>query len=179
MTVIMYDAHALLSDRAKKSVTADRLYDLLYADDTLLIALEAADIEELASAIEVVGGRFGLKLHWGKTQALSVRAELGIKSSGGTLIPEKGSIGYLGGVIAGDGRCDSELSRKIGTAAGDFKQLRTVWNHANVSIKQKLRYLDALVVSRLSYGTASMWLVIGWLLRTMPPESSFDCSSVL
>ena len=88
-----------------------------------------------------------------------MRAELGIKSSSGTLIPETGSIGYLGGVIARDGRCDSELSRKIGTAAGDFKQLRTVWNHANVSIKQQLRYLDALVVSRLLYGTASMWLV--------------------
>ena len=37
MTVIMSDAHAVLSDRAKKSVTTDSLYDLLYADDTLLI----------------------------------------------------------------------------------------------------------------------------------------------
>ena len=159
MTVIMSDAHGLLSDRAKASVTADRLYDLLYADDTLLIGLDAADVEELASAVEVAGGRFGLKLHWGTTRALSVCTNIGIKSSDGTLIPEAGSVGYLGGLISEDGRFDSELSRKIGTAAGDFKQLRTVWNRAKVSKKDKLRYLDALVISWLLYGTAPLWLV--------------------
>ena len=70
MTVIMSDAHAVMSDRANKSVTTDRLHSLLYADDTRLIGLEATDVEELACAVEVVGERFGLKLHWGKTQAL-------------------------------------------------------------------------------------------------------------
>ena len=159
MTVIMQDAHALLSERARQSLTTDRLYDLLYADDTLLIGIDAADVEELACAIENVGGKYGLKLHWGKTQALSVCTKDCIKSSKGTSIEETGSLGYLGGVISGDGRYDSELSRKIGAAAGDFKQLRSVWNHAKITKEKKLRYLDALVLSRLLYGVATLWLV--------------------
>ena len=81
-----------------------------------------------------------------------------MKPSSGALIPESGSLGY-GGLISENRRYDSELSRKIGAASGDFKQLRRVWNHANVPAKRRLRYLDALVISRLLYGMASIWLV--------------------
>ena len=104
---------------------------MLYADDTLLIGLDASDVEELTSAVEIVGGRFGLKLHWGKTQALSVCTNIGIKSSDGTLIPKAGSVGYLGGLISEDGRFDSELSRK------SAQQRETSNNFALYGIMQK------------------------------------------
>ena len=41
----------LLSNRAKRSWTADRLYDLLHADDTIIIGTESCDVEEFAANI--------------------------------------------------------------------------------------------------------------------------------
>ena len=61
--------------------------------------------------------------------------------------------------MSGDGRADSELSRRIGTAAADFRQLRKLWSHADVSVTDKLRFFQSLIVSRLQYGLVTMCLV--------------------
>jgi hypothetical protein len=66
---------------------------------------------------------------------------------------------YLGGLITADGHTDSELSRRIGAAAGEFKALRSFWSHANVSRKRKLQLFHSLVVSKLQYGLSTVWLV--------------------
>ena len=74
-------------------------------------------VEELASAIERAGKQFGMSLHWGKTQGLSVCTESNLRNSQGDLVTDDGSLTYLG-VLKGDGRADSELSRRIGMAIG-------------------------------------------------------------
>ena len=76
------------------------------------------------------------------------------------MLEEKASLRYLGASIYSDGRADSEISRKLGTARADFTQLAAVWKHANVPVKDKLQYFHALIVSRLIYGLSSMWLVV-------------------
>jgi len=68
-------------------------------------------------------------------------------------------VQYLGAVIYSDGRADSEISRKLGAARGDFRQLANVWKHANISVKQKIKYFHSLIASRLLYGLSSLWLV--------------------
>ena len=73
------------------------------------------------------------------------------------MINETGSLEYLGALLSADGRADSEISRKIGTAFADFRQLQKLWNHARVSLRDKLHFFDALIASRLSYGLATIW----------------------
>ena len=51
---------------------------------------------------------------------------------------ESGVLEYLGALITADGRVDSEISRRIGIATGDFWQLQKLWSHSNVTIKDKL-----------------------------------------
>ena len=46
---------------------------------------------------------------------------------------ESESIEYLGGVLHRDERAGSEISRKLGIAVGDFKQLQKLWGQASVS----------------------------------------------
>ena len=55
MIVLMHDAYSMLSMTAQKVCRNHRLYDILYADDTLLLGIGARNVEELASAIEKVG----------------------------------------------------------------------------------------------------------------------------
>ena len=116
-------------------------------------------VQEFGAALERAGAMYGMSLNWLKTQALSVGTTERLRKPDGSFFPETEFIQYLGGLLARDGRSDSELSRKIGAAAGDFKQLQRLWAHAGVSRKQKLQFFDAFVLSRLRYGLSSIWLV--------------------
>ena len=160
MTVLMHDAHSSLSANAKMEVDRGSLGDVLYADDTLLIGTQCVCVEELARAIERAGSQYGMSLHWGKTQALSVCTSQRLTGSDGKPIEDRGALVYLGGLISSDGRVDSELSRRIGLATAEFRNLRRLWNHSNLSRRQKVDFFHAYVVSKLKYGLATTWLVM-------------------
>ena len=159
MSVLMTDAHSMLSKGATEAISRGDLSDLLYADDTLVMGVSAAHVGELAAAIEQVGSRYGMVLHWGKTQAISVCSDDHIRRPDGSPILGSGSLEYLGALITSDGRADSELSRRLGMAAGDFRELRKLWGNSGVTLKSKLHFFESLITSRLTYGLATMWLV--------------------
>jgi hypothetical protein len=73
MTVIMYDATAELGAPAAHANKHGTLYDLLYADDTLIIGAAAHHVTELASAVERIGANYGMTLHWGRRLCPSVQ----------------------------------------------------------------------------------------------------------
>ena len=62
-------------------------------------------------------------------------------------------------MLTADGHADSELSRRIGAAAGEFRTLRTFWSHANICKRRKLQLFHSLVASKLQYGLSTVWLV--------------------
>jgi len=159
MTVIMFDATAKLGVPAAEAYRQGTLYDILYADDTLLLGTSADNVSELAAMVERIGADYGMKLHWGKTQALAIGTDDGISAPGGGKLQAATSLQYLGAVINRDRRLDSEVSRKVGIAKSDFRELSKVWNHANVPVKEKLEFFHALIMSRLEYGLSSVWLV--------------------
>ena len=66
-------------------------------------------------------------------------------------IKEKETMTYLGGLLAADGRMSSELARRLGAAAADFKQLQVVWGHANVSRSFMVIVYKTCVVQKLMY----------------------------
>jgi hypothetical protein len=159
MTVLMHDAYKSLGEETLQESYSGRLYDILYADDTLLLGVNARHVEELADAVERTGLQYGLTLHWGKTQALSINANQRLQKPDGSPIEDHGHLIYLGALIDANGRPDSELSRRIGMAAGDFQRLQKLWSHASVSVADKLKCLNAFVTSRLLYGLSTMVLV--------------------
>ena len=90
-----------------------------------------------------------------------------LKDSNGKMIEDTGSLVYLGGLLVADGRADSEVSRRIGAAAGDFRCLQKVWSHAGVSRSRKIQLFCSIVVSKLQYGLATLWM-------TMPQRRRLD-----
>ena len=159
MSFLMGDARKLLSPAAQQAIDSGSLRDLLYADDTIVIGESAELVAEYGRAIETAGATYGMSLHWGKTQALSICTHDCIQQLDGTLIEEKGSIEYLGALLSADGRVDSEISRRIGTATGDFRRLQKLWNHASVAVADKPYYFRTLILSRLQYGLSTICLV--------------------
>ena len=68
---------------------------------------------------------------------------------------------YLGATVNADGKFGTELSRRIGMATAEFKQLRALWKNSSVTAARKLTVFDAVVTSKLLYAVASAWLTKG------------------
>ena len=154
----MHDAYSLLGPSAQAARRNDQLYDILYADDTLLLGVSACHVEALAGAVEVAGANYVLNLHCGKTQALSHKTLECLRCPDGTVIESSRELIYLGGLITSDGRSDSEVSRRLGLAVANFRSLCGVWNHGSVSICDKVKYFNSFVVSTLMYGLSTLSL---------------------
>ena len=156
MTTLMSDAYDLLGQSARHDCDLGLLYDILYADDTLLLGSAACHVEELANAVAIVGLQYGLSLHWQKTQALSVGTATPLRRPDGTVINDSGTMIYLGGLLASNQGSQSELSRRIGLAASTFRSLAKVWSHSGVQVVDKLKYFNCFVISVLSYGLSTL-----------------------
>ena len=159
LTMLIEDARDLLGVKATAALSTGALSELLYADDTLLMSAQPALIEEYVAAIAKAGSYYGMELHWGKFQALSVCSQAEILRPDGQPFAKRDSIGYLGGLISSDGRVDSELSRKLGHAAADFRSLSKAWGHTSISLSRKLQFFNAVIMSKLLYGLSSVCLV--------------------
>ena len=115
--------------------------NLIYADDTLLIDNSAESVQKYMEVIISVGMEYGLEINWDKVDVLGVRCHPKLQQTNGTCIQQKDSIQYLGALISADGCIQSELNRRIGMAASDFKVLHILWTHTDVSNRKNTKYL--------------------------------------
>ena len=60
---------------------------------------------------------------------------------------------YLGSVITSDGRCDTEIKKRIGMAKDTFQELEKVLRNHKLVMETKKKVLDAYVMSILMYGS--------------------------
>jgi hypothetical protein len=152
MTVLISDAKAAIG------ATSPALRELVYADDTLIVAARAEDAQEYMQAIAAAGANYGLKYNWKKLEALPIRCQACIAKPDGTEIAQKDSIVYLGAVLCADGSIGPELSRRIGAARRDFDTLARVWSHSALTSLEKIRIFEVCVVSKLTYCLHTAWM---------------------
>ena len=84
------------TEQPKEFIGRGTLSDVLYADDTLVIGESSKLVEEYGAAIEKAGAAYGMLLHWGKTQALSICTPQWLHRPDATMIEETGFLEYLG-----------------------------------------------------------------------------------
>eukprot|EP00973_Karenia_brevis_P059241 8247809-Karenia_brevis.AAC.1 len=73
-------------------------------------------------------------------------------------LQSKGSLKYLGASLMADGKAESELAQKIGTASHDFRTLCQIWNHSSISKSFKFTIFQACVIQKLLYSLETVWL---------------------
>ena len=149
--------------RAKTKTTQILVRELLYADDSALVAHSAEEIQRIVDAFSDASKKFGLKINIKKTEVLyqpnSTRTrEEDIMVDGNKLnsLPE---FTYLGSTISSDGRIGAEIQRRMAKASASFGRLRQrLWNNHHVSTRVKGKIYRAIVLSTLLYG-AEAWTV--------------------
>jgi hypothetical protein len=158
MSVLMRDAADSLPPEDQESLRRGTLAELLYADDTLLLSVSGKSLERFLVAVSTAGAAYGLELHWGKLQLISVRCHEAVHRIDRTVIEPQSNLLYLGSLVSDDGRISSELKRRLGIATGEFRNLSRLWRHSRLGRARKIAIFEAVVVSALMYGLAAAWL---------------------
>jgi len=149
--------------RAKTKTTQILVRELLFADDSALVAHSAEKIQRIVDAFSAASKKFGLKINIKKTEVLyqpnSMKTredDIMVDENKLNSVPE---FTYLGSTISNDGRIDVEIQRRMAKASASFGRLRQrLWNNHHVSTRVKGKIYRAIVLSTLLYG-AEAWTV--------------------
>ena len=120
MSVVISDAVDSLGAAAKEHFLSGYLDVLLYADNTLIIGTEGAQLQQFLDAAAHAGSLYGMELHWSKFQLIQVNRVYKLRTPGGDEIPAKELMTYLGAATHADGGVKSGLNQKLGAAWGGF-----------------------------------------------------------
>ena len=149
--------------RAKTKTTRILMRELLFADDTELVAHSAEEIQKIVDAFSDASKKFSLRINIKKTEVLyqinSTRTrEEGIMVDGNKLNSVL-EFTYIGSTVSSTGCIDDEIQRRMAKASASFGRLRQrLWNNHYVSMRVKGKICRAIVQSTLLYG-AEAWTV--------------------
>jgi len=135
------------------------VYDVEYADDTLLLALTTTQMQTFLSSLETGAAEYGMSLNSTKTELLVKNTEdtSNLIFRDGMPVPTTTHIKYLGSMIAWDQPFDAAFRHRAALAEESYKKLRLVWN-SNRSRKHKLYIFRTTFVPTLCYGLDALTL---------------------
>ena len=151
-----------LEDSPGIKINGEVINNIRYADDTALIAGSETELQSLLDKVVTESERKGLYLNVKKTECMVVSKKQVNPTcnltSKGEKIKQVYKFKYLGYIITSDGRCDTEIKRRIAMAKDSFSKLSPIFKNRNISITTKFRLLKAYVWSVLLYGCES-WTI--------------------
>ena len=135
--------------------------ELLFVDDSALVAHSAEEIQKIVDAFSDASKKFGLKINIKKTEVLyqpnSTKTREDDIMVDGNKLNTLLEFTYLRSTISSNGRIDDEIQRMMSKASASFGRLRQrLWNNHHVSMRVKGKIYRAIVLSTLLYG-AEAW----------------------
>ncbi|GFO36468.1 katanin p60 ATPase-containing subunit a-like 2, partial [Plakobranchus ocellatus] len=137
-------------------IGGSNINNLRYADDTVLIAENEKDLQQLLDIVKEESEKKGLELNRKKTEVMVVsrKQELPIINIyiKGTRLKQKDQFKYLGSLISSDGRNNSEVASRIAQVKTNFQKMKTGLTNKNISIRTRRRALECYIEPILMYG---------------------------
>ena len=141
--------------RAKTKVSLAMIRDMLFADDAGIASHTEEELQHLMNRLSAACKKFGLIISLQKTKILSQGSsvEPTIKIDNYELDVVK-DFPYLGSTISESLSLDSEISKRIGKAAGTLSRLTDrVWANDTLRVSTKMSVYRACILSTLLYGS--------------------------
>ena len=134
--------------------------NLRYADDTIALASDEAEMADLLNRIETRSAEFGLKLNRSKCVMMVIDKQKTLPALFARIpdIEKRDKVIYLGAKITNNGDCDGEIQRRIGMAKTAMACLSRIWKDHNITKGTKLRLVKALVFPIATYGSET-WTI--------------------
>ena len=134
--------------------------NLIYADDTVLLAEGPMFLQALLTAVNEKGKLYGMEIKIIKTKSMVISRKKPVPnisiSVEGKPIHHVHRMVYLGYMATEDGKCYNEIKRRIGIARTAFESKAKILASRNISIELRSRIAKCYIWSILLYG-AETW----------------------
>lgn len=142
------------------NINGRTINNLRYADDTVLLAESEHELQELMTQVNHTSQEYGLEINTEKTQTMIISKTndhplLNIQVNGEMLKQVKSYL-YLGHLITEDGRCETEIKKRIGLAKNTFYNMKHLLTSRQTNNKLKMRVIKCYIYPTLLYG-AETW----------------------
>ena len=169
LTVILSDLDSDLSYFGTPTNTwsvSHSVFDLEYADDTLLLSITTGQLQQFLSALETVSSEYGMRLNQDKAELLSHPRlpNPPIYFLDGSAVKTTPQVKYLGSQISWDKSFELAFYHRLGLAEEAYKKLRLIWNSPKTR-QSKVRLFQAIFVPILLYGLDTLTLTTKMLAR--------------
>ena len=166
MTAMFEDVKEdLILNLIKYRIPGANFDEVMYADDTICISEDTKTMNQFIQKIESIGAEYGLTSNKNKCELLTSEKDPNIHFADKTKITKKDEVKYLGCQLNQKGDASKEIGKRISNAYSTLQKLQIFWRRSNCPISYKIIALDAVVRSKLIYGTDSMQLNIPDLRR--------------
>ena len=133
----------------------ENLNNLRYADDTSLLAGSEEDLQRLLNIVVEESEKLGLSLNVKKTECMVVSKKKNNPEcklfSKGEQIRQVQKFKCLGYTLTCDGKCRTEIKKRIAIVRASFQKMSTILKNRNISFLTRLRVLKTYVWSILLY----------------------------
>ena len=139
---------------------ADPLTNLRFADDVLLLAHSRRDITRMISDLAIEAEKYGLKLHMGKTNILTMATDVPRQAliNGEAVKILKGGERYLGRKLALDEYHETEFRNRLSAGWASFMKNKDILCRKAYSLRHRMRLFEATVTPAVLYGSAAWTL---------------------
>ena len=133
------------------------LNNIRYADDIVLIANSKEKLQQMINIVIQHSTEKGLSINLNKTECMVVTknetkpiCEIKINNQ---QIKQVESVKYLGTIITSDGKCESEINRRIAIAKETFNKMSKMFKNHKIALNTKQRLLQCYIYPVLLYGS--------------------------
>ena len=165
--------------------------NLRYADDTVLMANNKEDLNEIVQTVKQHSSIGGLEMNAKKTKTMvfskiaeTPTANLTIDSAP---IEQVKIFKYLGAILTDDSRTETEIKARIGMSKQKFSELKNLLTTKQLTLNLRKKMLHCYIYSILTYGSETWTLTKAlenkinalemWCLRRMGKVSWKDFKS--
>ena len=163
MTVLLCDVDSRLMAMGVPTNTwsvGKPVYDLEYADDTLLLSVTPPQLEEFLRIVQVEASLYGMELNLDKTEFLEgSEATPPIYFVDGTRVKETDKAKYLGSQVSWTKPTKTAIDARKALAHSSYMKLQPLWR-SKLNWKTKVRIFHASVVPSLTYGLDTLTLEV-------------------
>ena len=133
------------------------VYDLEYADDTMLFGISVEVLEEYLKTLQVEASLYGLLLNFTKTELLRHPKLMDgqVKFTEGNPVPIADSVKYLGSQVSWEKPTLTAILHRISIATTSFNKLQHLWR-SPLSRKLKVHTFLSNIVSSLIHGRPTL-----------------------
>ena len=140
----------------RKTLQGLNFHELLYADDTLVVAKNTKTAKTYLKLIEEASEYYNLKQNKDKCRYVAFNKNKKITFGDGTPLKNVDETTYLGTEIAKRVDPGFEITRRISLTMPVLKELDLFWKQANVPKKWKLQVFQSVSVSKLLYSLEAL-----------------------